>query len=196
MSGRTEHLFQVDCSVKTWKYSWQGSNKCDSFRLELLQVPEDYEFHSFFLRILEKASGQNFSFLSFFFFSPTAFDSYSFCLGWFWHWITCDGNSMGLGKKEFCMHVLGSPLKWWRADAVALVICINGFVLNPNRTPKRSVLENRALWFFSEKKHGLLSAPPSKLGMQEDSRNRVSLQRLSLRKFIFTTGEATFFYDI
>lgn len=65
-SGRIQHLFQVDCSVKTWKYSWQGSHKHDSFRLELLQVPEDYEFHSFFLRILERASAQNLFLLSFF----------------------------------------------------------------------------------------------------------------------------------
>lgn len=81
------------------------------------------------------------------------------------------------GKKKFCLQFLDSPLKWWRADAVALVIYINGFVLNTNRTPKRLTLEN---WVFSEKRQGLLSAPPSKLGMQEDSRNPVSVCRGSL----------------
>lgn len=109
-SGRIQHLFQVDCSVKTWKYSWQGCNKRDGFRLELLQVPEDYEFHSFFLRILERASAQTLFFLSFFF--SAAFDSYSFRSGCLWHCITRDGNSMGLGKKEFYMEFLDTPMKW------------------------------------------------------------------------------------
>lgn len=60
MSVRIQHVIQVDCSVKTLKYSWQGSNKHEDRRLEPLQVSKDYKFHSFVLKVPEGALAQNF----------------------------------------------------------------------------------------------------------------------------------------